>query len=129
MEFSRNLYAGDPHEKITIFRQSNHDHTQAGHGWNPKRVYRIYRELELSLRIKPKKRLVREKPEPLEVPTQMNDCWFMDFMHDQLSDGRCYRLFNVIDDFNREGLTIDVNFPLPAQRVKRALNQTIFNFS
>ena len=35
----------------------------------------------------------------------------------------------VIDDFNREGLTIDVNFPLPAQRVKRALNQTIFNFS
>jgi putative transposase len=96
--------------------------------WNHKRVYRIYRELELNLRIKPKKRLVREKPEPLEVPTQMNDCWSMDFMHDQLSDGRCYRLFNVIDDFNREGLTIDVNFPLPAQRVKRALNQTIFNF-
>jgi putative transposase len=52
----------------------------------------------------------------------------MDFMHDQLSDGRCYRLFNVIDDFNREGLTIDVNFSLPAERVKRALNQTIFNF-
>ena len=128
MAFSRNLYAGDLHKKITIFRQSNHDHTQAGHGWNPKRVYRIYRELELSLRIKPKKRLVREKPEPLEVPTQMNDCWSMDFMHDQLSDDRCYRLFNVIDDFNREGLTIDVNFPLPAQRVKRALNQTIFNF-
>ena len=97
--------------------------------WNHKRVYRIYRELELNLRIKPKKRLVREKPEPLEVPTQMNDCWSMDFMHDQLSDDRCYRLFNVIDDFNREGLTIDVNFPLPAQRVKRALNQTIFNFS
>ena len=92
-------------------------------------MYRIYRELELNLRIKPKKRLVREKPEPLEVSTQMNDCWSMDFMHDQLSDGRCYRLFNVIDDFNREGLTIDVNFPLPAQRVKRALNQTIFNFS
>ena len=129
MEFSRNLYAGYPHEKITIFRLSNQDHTQAGLGWNPKRVYRIYRELELNLRIKPKKRLVREKPEPLEVPTQMNDCWSMDFMHDQLSDGRCYRLFNVIDDFNREGLTIDVNFSLPAERVKRALNQTIFNFS
>ena len=39
-----------------------------GFGWNHKRVYRIYRELELNLRIKPKKRLVREKPEPLTVP-------------------------------------------------------------
>lgn len=96
-----------------------------GYPWNHKRVYRIYRELELNLRIKPKKRLVREKPEPLEVPSQMNDCWSMDFMHDQLSDGRSYRLFNVIDDFNREGLTIDVDFSLPAVRVRRALDQTI----
>ena len=96
-----------------------------GYPWNHKRVYRIYRELELNLRIKPKKRLVREKPEPLAVPTQINDCWSMDFMHDQLADGRCYRLFNVIDDFNREGLTIDVDFSLPAERVRRALDQTI----
>src|SRR5690606_7643959 len=39
-----------------------------GFGWNHKRVYRIYRELELNLRIKPRKRLVREKPEQLAVP-------------------------------------------------------------
>jgi hypothetical protein len=45
----------------------------------------------------------------------------MDFMHDQLSDGRCIRLFNVIDDFNREGLCIDVDFSLPAERVIRSL--------
>lgn len=37
--------------------------------WNHKRVYRIYRELELNLRIKPRKRLQRERPEPLLVPT------------------------------------------------------------
>src|SRR5690606_10795799 len=43
-----------------------------GFGWNHKRVYRIYRELELNLRIKPKKRLVREKPEPLAVPDTIN---------------------------------------------------------
>jgi len=67
-----------------------------GYGWNHKRVYRIYRELELNLRIKPKKRLVREKPKPLAVPEVINDCWSMDFMHDQLEDGRSYRLFNVI---------------------------------
>jgi len=34
----------------------------------------------------------------------------MDFMHDQLADRRTYRMFNVIDDFNREGLIIDADF-------------------
>ena len=93
--------------------------------WNHKRVYRIYRELELNLRIKPKKRIVREKPQPLSVPQQINDCWSMDFMHDQLVYGRSYRLFNVIDDYNREGLAIEVDFSLPASRVVRALDQII----
>jgi putative transposase len=46
-------------------------------------------------------------------------------MHDQLQNGRQYRLFNVIDDFNREGLTIEVDFSLPAERVVRALDQVI----
>lgn len=49
----------------------------------------------------------------------------MDFMHDQLSDGRSIRLFNVIDDFNREGLGIEVDFSLPSERVTRALDQII----
>lgn len=96
-----------------------------GYGWNHKRVYRIYRELELNLRIKPKKRLIREKPEPLMVPDDINQCWSMDFMHDQLEDRRSYRLFNVIDDFNREGLGIEVDFSLPSTRVIRALDQII----
>ena len=71
-----------------------------GFGWNHKRVYRIYRVL--NLRIKPRKRLVRDKPEPLSVPLAINQVWSMDFMHDKLEDGRNLRLFNVIDDFNRE---------------------------
>jgi len=96
-----------------------------GFHWNHKRVYRIYCELELNLRIKPKKRLKREKPEPLAVPEKPNQTWSMDFMHDQLADGRPYRLFNVIDDCNREGLGIEVDFSLPAERVIRALNQII----
>jgi len=95
-------------------------------GWNHKRVYRIYRELELNLRIKPKKRLIREKPQPLAVPETINDSWSMDFMHDQLSDGRSYRLLNVIDDYNREGLGIEVDFSLPAERVIRTLDQIIY---
>ena len=96
-----------------------------GIGWNHKRVYRIYRLLELNLRIKPKRRLVREVPQPLAVPEAINQVWSMDFMHDNLDDGRQYRLFNVLDDFNREGLGIEVDLSLPAPRVIRALEQII----
>src|SRR3546814_10426882 len=75
-----------------------------GFTWNHKRVYRIYRELELNLRIKPRRRLVRERPIALGTATAINQMWSMDFMHDQLADGRSIRLLNVVDDFNREGL-------------------------
>ncbi|GEM_PF-21943 len=94
-------------------------------GWNHKRVYRIYRELELTLRIKPRKRMVREKPEPLAVPATINQVWSMAFMHDQLGDGRSFRLFNVLGDFNREGLAIEIDLPLPSAQVIRALEQII----
>ncbi|WP_417255182.1 IS3 family transposase [Celeribacter sp.] len=96
-----------------------------GYGWNHKRVYRIYCELELNLRIKPKKRLKRDKPEPLAVPGVPNETWSMDFMADQLANGRSIRTLNVLDDFNREGLCIEVDFSLPAERVVRSLNQII----
>lgn len=96
-----------------------------GFGWNHKRVYRMDHELELNLRIKPRKRLVRERPEPLAVPEQPNRTWSMDFMVDQLSDGRSFRTLNVIDDFNREGLGIEVDFSLPAERVIWSLNRVI----
>lgn len=93
--------------------------------WNHKRIYRIYKALELGLRIKPRKRLVRDKPDALVVPLSINQVWSIDFMHDQLSDGRSIRLFNVIDDFNREALGIEVDFSLPSERVIRALDQII----
>ena len=96
-----------------------------GFKWNHKRVYRIYKELELNLRIKPRKRLVREKPEVLTVPQGINQVWSMDFMHDQLADGRTFRLFNVIDDFNREAIGMEVDFSLPSERVIRELKQII----
>ncbi len=96
-----------------------------GYPWNHKRVYRIYRELELNLRIKPRRRIKRDKPDALSVPDQMNQVWSMDFMSDALNDGRKFRTFNVLDDFNREGLGIDVDFSLPSTRVIRALEQII----
>ena len=71
-----------------------------GFSWNHKRVYRIYRELELNLRIKPKRRIKRDKPDALSVPSRANQVWSMDFMSDSLSDGRSLRTFNLIDDYN-----------------------------
>ena len=67
----------------------------------------------------------REKPEPLSVPYDINDSWPKDFMHDKLEDGRSYPLYNAFDDFNGEGLTIDVDFSLPAARVIRSFGQII----
>ena len=90
-----------------------------------KRVYRIYCELELNLRIKPKKRLKRPKPDELAVPDAPNQTWSMDFMADQLADGRSFRTLNVLDDFHREGAGIEVDFSLPAMRVLRSLDQII----
>ena len=96
-----------------------------GYGWNHKRVYRIYRELELNLRIKPKRRIKRDKPDALSVPESINQVWSMDFMSDSLADGRSLRTFNVLDDYNREGLGIEVDLSLPSLRVIRSLEQII----
>jgi hypothetical protein len=49
---------------------------------------RIDRELELNLRIKPRRRIKRDKPEALSVPSEINQTWSMDFMADSLTDGR-----------------------------------------
>ena len=96
-----------------------------GFSWNHKRVYRIYRELELNLRIKPKRRIKRDKPDALSVPSMINQVWSIDFMSDSLENGRTFRTFNVLDDYNREGLAIEVGFSLPTQQVIRTLEQII----
>ena len=93
--------------------------------FNHKRVYRIYRELELNLRIKPRRRLKRDKPDPLDVPRKVNHVWSIDFMHDRLEKGQQFRTFNVLDDYNREGLGIEVDFGLPSERITRCLDQII----
>ena len=96
-----------------------------GFPYNHKRVYRIYRELELNLRIKPRRRIQRERPDPLEVPRQVNQVWSIDFMHDRLENGCSFRTFNVIDDYNREGLGIEVDLSLSGARITRSLDRII----
>ncbi len=102
-----------------------HLRNQQGYPWNHKRIYRIYCEMGLNLRIKPNRRLERLKPLPLAVPSEPNVVWSMDFMHDQLSDSRSYRSLNVLDDFNRELLCAQIDLSLPSLRVTKALDQII----
>lgn len=96
-----------------------------GFTWNHKRVYRIFRELKLNLRIKPRKRLKRGKPDALSVPISINQVLSMNFMSDSLIDGCSIHTFNVIDDYNRKGLAFDVDLLMPSLRVIRALEQVI----
>jgi len=94
-----------------------------GYKWNHKRVYRIYCGLKLNMRRKGKKRLPQRNPAPLSVPDSINQCWSVDFMSDSLWSGRVFRTFNIVDDFNREALAIEVDLNLPAQRILRVLDR------
>ncbi len=92
-----------------------------GHKWNRKRVLRVYRNMKLKLRRKHKKRLTTRVKQPLEAPVSLNICWSMDFMSDALSDGRKVRVFNVIDDCNREALLVESALSFPARAVVETL--------
>ena len=96
-----------------------------GKPWNHKRVYRVYKLLKLNKKRKYKRRLPSRNPEPLEVPEGPNVCWSVDFMSDALTDSRRFRTFNVLDDFNREALAIEIDFNLPSQRVVRVLDRLV----
>ena len=96
---------------------------QEGLQWNRKRVLRVYRKMRLGLRRKYKKRLPTRVREPLTEPVAPNQTWSMDFMSDALSDGRKIRVLNIMDDFNRQMLAIEVGLSIPAERVVRVLRQ------
>ena len=96
-----------------------------GESINHKRLYRVYKAMRLNIRRRSKKRLPERVKLPLVLPTAPNQCWSLDFMSDALSDGRKFRVLNIIDDYNRESLKIEVDTSLPALRVQRALDQVI----
>ncbi|WP_144340329.1 transposase family protein [Snodgrassella communis] len=85
-------------------------------------MYRIYCQLKLNLGVKRKQRIPPRSPEKLSLPNKLGECWSMDFMRDSSRNQCRFRTFNVIDDFNLEGLGIDFAVSLPAGRVTRYLD-------
>jgi putative transposase len=91
--------------------------------WNHKRVYRVYTQLGMNIRRRSRKRLPARIKQALFQPEALNQVWSIDFMVDSLWDGRSFRLLNVLDDYNRELLSIEADTSLPALRVIRVLER------
>ncbi len=96
-----------------------------GHPWNHKRVYRVYCALRLNQVRRTKKRVPTRDRIPLAAVPVLNDTWAMDFMGDTLYNARSYRIFNVLDEGNREALAIEVDVSLPSERVVAVLDQLV----
>lgn len=89
---------------------------------NRKRVYRVYRELGLAVRRRKRKKIAAAARVPTPAPTRPDQRWSMDFMLDGLRNGRRFRTLNIVDDYTRECLAIEVDFSLPGARVVRVLD-------
>lgn len=81
--------------------------------------------MKLNIRRRARKRLPESVKQPLNLATNPNQVWSIDFFSDSLTDVRRSRLFNVLDDFNRESLAIEVDTSLPCLRVIRVLEKLI----
>jgi len=94
-----------------------------GYPWNHKRVYRVYCNLRLNQKRRAKRRLPKRFRQPLLVPQQPNQVWSADFMSDALYSGSRFRTFNVIDDFNRECLAVEIDTSITGHRLIRVFER------
>lgn len=103
-----------------------YDHFQADRRpWGKSWLWRVYKQLKLNLPRRGKRRLPARIAQPLTIPIRPNETWSADFMADALWSGRRFRTFNVIDDYSREALRIEIDTSLPSGRVIRALDELI----
>jgi len=96
-----------------------------GHLVNRKRVQRLYREEPLTVRRRGGRKRAIGTRRPIEVPLRPNQRWSLDFIHDQLTDGRRFRILAVVDDCTRECLGLIADTSISGRRVARELDNLI----
>jgi putative transposase len=94
-------------------------------GWhvNAKRIYRLYREEELIVRTKQRRKMARRRPVPSGMATRPNQYWSMDFVSDKLADGRSFRILTVVDQFTRECVGLEADRAMTGMKVAQALER------
>jgi putative transposase len=99
----------------------------AREGWevNHKRIERLYREERLAVRRKRRKRVAASLRRPQTLPLRVDERWSIDFMADSLATGRGFRTLNIVDDFTRECVAIEVDTALSGERVARVLDRLL----
>lgn len=93
--------------------------------WNHKRVKRVYKKLGMNRKRKIKRRIPNPEKTILLQPIHPNTTWSIDFMEDRLENGRKFRTLNIIDDYNREALAIDIEYSFPSIKVIEMVKRVI----
>ena len=93
--------------------------------WNHKRVRRVYKKLGMAHRRKIKRRIPNPEKKVLLQPIHSNLTWSIDFMEDRLENGRKIRILNILDDYNREALAIEIDYSCPSYKVVKMLKRVI----
>jgi len=96
-----------------------------GHVVNRKKTQRLYREEGLTVRKRKGRKRATGARAPILVEARPNARWSVDFVHDQLSNGRRFRIFNVIDDVTKECLAAVPDTSISGRRVARELDAVI----
>ena len=94
-------------------------------GWhvNAKRIYRLYREEGLIVRTEQRRKMARRRPVPTGVAVRPNHCWSMEFVSDNLADGRSFRILTVVDQFTRECVKLEADRSMTGMKVVQALER------
>lgn len=90
---------------------------------NHKRVFRVYAAAKLRVRKRIKRRVALGRGNVIAPATRANERWSLDFVHDALQNGRRIRTLNIVDDFTREALAIEVDTSISGSRVARVLDR------
>ena len=96
-----------------------------GHGVNKKRVQRLYREEKLTVRRRGGRKRAMGTRRPIEIPLQANQRWSLDFVSDQMTDGRRFRILTVVDNCTRECLALVADTSISGLRVARELGAIV----